>query len=153
MLQEISVRVMLTLAFALASAGTDAQSESDTVTAVRTQVRVSQLFGWQPLDAEHLLLWTGKEEVWQLGLAPACASLMTTRNIAVTADSRHIKTGRDQVRTGKEACTIREFSLPDAALLKRYHAPRKRYQADLEASELPTGKPATNNDANEAGSK
>lgn len=146
-MQQFPVRALFALALTIAGGFAIAQSGTDGASTTRSQVRVSQLFGWQPLDADHLLLWTGKEEVWQLVLSPACTSLLHTRNITVTADSRHIKSGRDQVQTGKEACIIREFTLPDAALRKRYQTPRKRYQAELQASEPGAVKTPVNGDA------
>lgn len=150
-MQEFSVRALFALALTITGSFAIAQPETDSPSMTRPQVRVSQLFGWQPLDADRLLLWTGKEEVWQLELSTTCASLLHTRSITVTADSRHIKSGRDQVQTSTEACTIREFTLPDATLRKRYQTPRKRYQAELQASEPGAMKPPANGDA--SGSK
>lgn len=134
-MQEFSARLLLFIAGIVTSSTLSAQPETAPPATTRTQVRVSQLFGWQPLDSEHLLLWTGKEEVWRVGLAPECASLMKTRNIEVTTDSRHIKVGRDQIRTGKQSCTIREFALPDKQERRRFRNPRKGFMAELLAHE------------------
>ncbi|GLR12956.1 hypothetical protein GCM10007907_17460 [Chitinimonas prasina] len=97
----------------------------------RQQIRVSRLFGWQPLDASSLLLWTGKEEVWRLSLASGCKELMRARTIQVTTDRRHIKIGKDKVQVGEQSCAIQSLTLPDEKLKKRYSKARKGYVANL----------------------
>lgn len=105
----------------------------------RTQIRASQLFGWQPINTAQLLIWTGKEEVWQLSIANGCTTLTKVRSISVTTDRRHISIGRDVVRVGDQECVIREIGPPDPRQKKRSR-PRKGFTAVLtDASMFPAG--------------
>lgn len=107
----------------------------------RMQIRASQLFGWQPINTEQLLIWTGKEEVWRLSIANGCTALSKARSIAVTTDRRHISAGRDSVRAGGQECVIREIAPPDPRQKKRSR-PRKGFTAVLtDASMIPAGEP------------
>lgn len=108
----------------------------------RTQIRAAQLYGWRPIDGEHLLLWTGKEEVWRLSVAPSCPSLNRARNIVVTADRRHIKVGRDRVQIDDQECLIRELAFPEVPDNKKRPVPKKGYVATLSVVEsVPETKP------------
>lgn len=102
----------------------------------RMQIRASQLFGWQPINSEQLLIWTGKEEVWRLSIANGCPSLSKVRSIAVTTDRRHISAGRDAVRAGDQECVIREIAPPDPRQ-KRRSWPRKGFTAVLTDAPMP----------------
>ncbi|MBB5018591.1 hypothetical protein HNQ59_001882 [Chitinivorax tropicus] len=97
----------------------------------RTQIRAAQLYGWRPIDSEHLLLWTGKEEVWRLAVMPPCPPLERARHITVTADRRHIKVGRDRVQIEDQECLIRELAFPDFPEHKKRPTPKKGYMATL----------------------
>ena len=136
-MQKMSAKPILIGIIFLATGNTWSQPDPPPTQhqSVRSQVRVSQLFGWQPLDNEHILLWTGKEEVWRLGVDSHCASLLKNRNIEVTSDTRHIKVGRDQILTGEQSCTIREFALPEKQERKKYRNPRKGFLATLQTIE------------------
>lgn len=117
----------------------------------RQQIRVAKLFGWQPLDDQNLLLWTGKEEVWQLSLSYGCEGLKRARAISVTTDRRHIKIGKDRVQLDDKRCTILALTLPDEKLKKRYSKARKGYVAELlpwpDTPEMPVPPPAANGSA------
>jgi len=115
-----------------------AEAESNVVSvlerAPRPQIRVAKLFGWQPLDAQQLLLWTGKEEVWRMYVAAGCDTLLKVRSIVVTTSEGHIVAGKDKIYLGTKSCLIVKMTEPDSILKRRYGKARHGFVAALATS-------------------
>lgn len=85
-------------------------------------IQFDSLRGWEPLDAEHLVLFTEFTEAWLLELSGDCLDVDMVFRITLTHQDRQLLGGTDTLRVGQRACAInniRPVDLPAYRMAKR----------------------------------
>ncbi|MFA9441383.1 DUF6491 family protein [Uliginosibacterium sp. sgz301328] len=75
----------------------------------RGAVRVSKVFGWQPMKDGRLILWLGVSEPWMLTLAAPC-DLPAREPLWVSLHDGHIVPGTDAIGNGEQSCRIQRIT-------------------------------------------
>jgi hypothetical protein len=95
------------------------------------QIRFASLQGWEPIDREHVVLFTRYTEAWLLDLAGPCLDVKFAYAISVTSFGNRIHSGFDKLLVGQQECRISQIRPVD---MDAYHAAKREAEgASLEA--------------------
>jgi hypothetical protein len=89
-----------------------------------------RLDSWQPLDDEHLVVWTSPREAYLLKVWPNCAWLVPAPSIGLTSTVHRVYVNLDKVLVPRhQECPISEIRPIDVAALKRARAAERAAQS------------------------
>ncbi|MFT4173526.1 MAG: DUF6491 family protein [Rhodocyclaceae bacterium] len=69
-------------------------------------VRVSKVFGWRPLDHDHLIIWLGVSEPYAVSVAPACPPAVFDAPQWMSIHDGHLVPNVDHIGNGEDSCRI-----------------------------------------------
>lgn len=93
-------------------------------------LQFASIYGWEPIDEEHVVLMTGVRTAWMLDLSGLCLDQHLTVKIGVTSFGSRIHSGFDKVQTSRGECRITQIRKIDMAAYDE--AKRKVMGGDLE---------------------
>jgi hypothetical protein len=84
-------------------------------TVPRGAVRVSKVFGWRPLDHDHLIIWLGVSEPYAISIAPGCPAAVFDAPQWISIHDGHLVPNVDQIGSGEAGCRITHIApIPSA---------------------------------------
>lgn len=93
-------------------------------------IQFASIYGWEPIDEEHLVLYTGVRKAWMLDLSGLCMQSLVTIKINVTSAGNRIHSGFDKVQTREGSCRITQIRKID---MEAFDEARRQLQGgDLE---------------------
>lgn len=78
-------------------------------------LQFSSIYGWEPIDDEHVVLLTGVRTAWLLDLSGLCMDRDLNVRIGVTSFGNRIHAGFDKVQTAAGECRITQIRKVDMA--------------------------------------
>lgn len=89
-----------------------------------------RLDSWQPLDDEHLVVWTNSRTAWLLRVWPTCNDLELAPRIGLTSSVKTVHAKFDKVLLSRHReCPIDEIRPIDLSAYKRARAEARAAQA------------------------
>lgn len=76
-------------------------------------LQFSSIYGWEPIDEEHVVLFTGVRKAWLLDLSGLCLDAHLNVRIGVTSFGSRIYSGFDKVQTPRGECRITQIRAVD----------------------------------------